>query len=273
MQVNYLINPVGKTALCVSFMRMWDAQSDRPIGQDYLAHRFSTRDTIKEFGDFINESHSMNNLAARHTLIDQQVRDILLENPRANIISIGSGLETRAFRINGGNWFEIDSPALINYKNQILPANECCNPLTRLACEFEEGQLEEVLTRIPSNSNNVFIIEGVFYYLNQQELAETLRLIKAHSPYHRLVCDNITREFAVRFSASFNKKISNLGATLHHENDVELAQYGYQELYRESVVLYAFKAKKQWFKHFFVRLFIPALRDGYRVYQFSLLGR
>lgn len=266
------INPVGKTALCVSFLRMWDAQSPRPVGQDYLAHRFLKRDTFKEFGHFISEAHGMNNLAARHTLIDRQLREILLENPRANIISIGSGLETRAFRINGGNWFEIDDPALIEYKNQHLPIDECPNPLQRLSCDFTQGELPQVLQAIPSDSSNVFVIEGVFYYLTPEELNHTLVLMKAHSAYHRLICDHISREFALRFSGSFNTKISQLGATLHHESDVDLCVYGYQELRRESVSLFALKVKKHWFRHFIVRCFLPALREGYTVHQFSLLG-
>ena len=272
MEQQLTINPTGKTALCVSFLRMWDAQSPHPVGQDYLAHRFATRDTIKEFGHFISEANSMNNLAARHTLIDRQLREILLENPKLNIISIGSGLETRAFRINGGNWFEIDEPALIDYKNQNLPADECPNPLQRLPCRFSDGELKQVLQSIPSHSSNVFVIEGVFYYLTPKELSTTIALMKNHSPYHRLVCDHITREFAFRFSTSFNHKISGLGATLHHENDVKLSEFGYQELYRESVSLFALSAKKHWFKRLIVRLFLPALRDGYTVHQFSLLG-
>lgn len=272
MQHQTAINPVGKTALCVSFLRMWDAQSEQPVGQDYLAHRFSTRDTIKEFGHFINETYTMNNLAARHSLIDQQVREILLENPRVNIISIGSGLETRAFRVNGGHWYEIDNPGLIQYKNQHLPVEECPNPLQRLPCDFSEGALKKVLQGIPSRSSNVFIIEGVFYYLTPTELENTIAVMKNHSPYHRLICDHISREFAFRFSTSFNHKISALGATLHHENDIHLSEFGYQELARASVPLFALRAKKQWLKHFIVRLFLPVLRDGYRVHQFSLLG-
>ena len=266
------INPVGKTALCVSFLRMRDAQSALPVGQDTLAHRFSSKNTMAEFGQFLSEINAQNNLAARHTLIDNQLKNILSETPDANIISIGSGLETRAFRLKGGNWYEVDDAAVIEYKNKSLPESECTNPLYRMPCNFAEGDLENVLKKIPPSSTNVFVIEGVFYYLTPEELGETLSLMQAHSPYHRLICDQITREFAQKFSASFNKKIAELGANLQHESDINLIKFGYQALYGESVTLFAAAAKKNWIKQFIVRFFLPSLRDGYTVQQFSILG-
>lgn len=266
------ISPVGKTALCVSFLRMKDAQSAQPIGKDTLAHRFYTQKTEHEYQPFLSETNSQHNLAARHTLIDNYLTRILLEKPNTNIISIGSGLETRAFRLNGGNWYEIDDPAVIEYKNAYLPESECTNSLKRLACNFSEGELASVLQKIPSDSNNVFVIEGVFYYLTEDELDKTLSLMQEHSPYHRLICDRITQDFAQKFSGSFNKKISSLGAHLKHESDVNLSDFGYQELSRESVSLFAAIAKKNWAKRLLVRFFIPSLRDGYTVHQFSILG-
>lgn len=266
------INPVGQTALCVSFLRMKDAQSSMPVGQDTLAYRFSTEDTEKLYSPFLSEVNSQNNLAARHALIDKHLKNILLEKPDTNIISIGSGLETRAFRLMGGNWFEIDDTSVIAYKNNLLPASECKNPLTRIPCDFAKGELKSALQNIPANGTNVFVIEGVFYYLRPDELEKTLLLMQEHSPYHRLICDMITKEFAQKFSVSFNKKITALGADLRHESDVNLSQYGYQELYRHSVPLFAATAKRSWIKLFIIRFFLPSLRDGYTVQQLSVLG-
>jgi len=266
------IKPVGKTALCCSYLRMLDAQSTCPIGSDTLARRFLTEETEDEFGHFAREKHSLNNLAARHALIDRQVTAILAEIPSANIISIGSGLETRAFRIKGGKWFEIDDPGIIDYKNRMLPGAECENPLQRIPCDFSHGALERALDQIPGSSTNVFIIEGVFYYLTDEELEQTLKLISNHSPYHRLLCDHITRQFASTFSKRFNAKIRALGADLKHASDVELSRYGYQSLQRLSVPLFAASQKRNWLQKMVVRFFLPSLRDGYTVQQYSILG-
>lgn len=265
------IKPVGKTALCCSYLRMCDAQSARPVGSDTLAHRFVSPDLAEEFEHFQHETYSLNNLSARHALIDQQLLQILRERPASNIISIGSGLETRAFRLPGGTWYEIDEPALIDFKNRHLPSHECSNPLYRIPCDFDAGGLQAALREVPPNSENVFVIEGVFYYLSTQELEHTLTLMRQHSPYHRLICDLITRQFATRYSGSFNAKIRALGADLKHEADVDLNRYGYQSLYRHSVSLFALKAKRSWLRRLIVRCLSPSLRDGYTVNQYSML--
>ena len=48
---------------------------------------------------------------------------------------ICAGFDTRAFRLPGGCWVELDEPALLAPKEAELPARSAPNPRTRVAIE------------------------------------------------------------------------------------------------------------------------------------------
>ena len=87
---------------------------------------------------------------------------------------IGAGFDSRAYRIAGGDWLEIDEAAVIDHKNRYLPVDECPNPLKRVAINFAEESLFDVLREHGSPQEYLYIIEGVFMYLEVEEIESLL---------------------------------------------------------------------------------------------------
>jgi len=54
-------------------------------------------------------------------LIDQAVRARLQANPDTLVVLVGAGFDSRAFRIPGGRWIEIDEAPIIERKNAVAP--------------------------------------------------------------------------------------------------------------------------------------------------------
>ena len=75
--------------------------------------------------------------ASRHRIIDDLLRDRLALHPNLRIVIIGAGFDSRAFRLKGGQWLEIDEPQIFAWKDPRLPVAQCPNPLTRVSIDFE----------------------------------------------------------------------------------------------------------------------------------------
>ena len=99
----------------------------------------------KSFRQFGGESAPNASNVARHRYIDDYIREQLPSDSRLQIVLLGCGFDSRAFRLQGGSWFELDEPQLIAYKNQRLSARESPNPLQRIPIDFTSDTLREKL--------------------------------------------------------------------------------------------------------------------------------
>ena len=216
----------------------------------------------------------------RHRIIDDHLRAILRQNPKSRIVIIGAGFDTRAFRLPGGEWFELDEPQVIDYKNQRLPAEQCPNPLQRLSIEFASGSLREKLHPLATSAPTVIVIEGVFMYLTQPAIAETLSALKGAFPGHVLLCDLMDRAFFNRFAGPVHAKIVALGATFTERPETPetiFQECGYQ--LRETTPMFQRAAEigvlwerariPTFVGWLLLEFFMPQMK-GYRVFRFDL---
>jgi methyltransferase (TIGR00027 family) len=204
---------VSDTAFYCAGARMQDANRKRPLCGDRFAQRFMDERGLRIFERFQNQH--MPNVAnvARCRIIDDALRARLASNPQLNVVSIGAGFDTRPYRIEGGNWVEIDEPQIFKYKNEKLPVAECPNPLQRVEICFGRESLSDKLTALKLTGQVVLVIEGVLMYLDEAQIRQTVGDVRAAFPQHDLLCDLMTLRFFERFaSKSSHKGISEMGA-------------------------------------------------------------
>ncbi len=209
------MKPISKTAYYTAGIRMLDAQLPRPICNDHLAHVFMN----EEGNAILNETRQypgarISNVQ-RHQIIDALLTKELEKNSRQKIILIGAGLDTRAFRLQGGNWLEVDEPEMITYKESKLPQANCPNPLQRMAVNFGAEKVEERLQEFKTEEQVVIVMEGVFMYLNENQITTHLKAIETLFPNHTLICDLLTKRFFNFFSRKLHSKLSGLGANFN----------------------------------------------------------
>ena len=135
------MKPVSKTAFYCTGVRALDARQANPACGDQYAERFMDEEAWKAFEPFRRFTGPNISNAARHRMIDDLLRDRLSAAPALEVVIIGAGFDSRAFRLAGGRWLEVDEPQVFAWKEPRLPAAGSQNPLTRLAVDFETDSL------------------------------------------------------------------------------------------------------------------------------------
>jgi methyltransferase (TIGR00027 family) len=232
------MKPVSKTAYYCCGVRMTDAESKRPLCGDTYARRFMDAEGMAIWDPFKREHRATRGNATRHRIIDDWLRAAVRADSNLRIVSIGAGFDSRPYRLTGGDWVELDEPALLTLKEQRLPVTECKNPLQRIAIDFASETLRDKLAPIKTDRFCIFVFEGVFMYLEPDVIAGTLATLRELFPRHELVCDLMQRAFIDRRSGSVRDKVERLGAIIRvgHQPEAPLENQGYRRIARTSVV-------------------------------------
>jgi methyltransferase (TIGR00027 family) len=231
------MKPISKTAFYCAGVRMVDAEQPRPICGDTYAKVFMTEEGLKLFEPFRDQTYPNASNVARHRIIDDLLRSRLERDPGQRVVLIGAGFDSRAFRLTGGRWVELDEPQVIAFKQERLPAAGAPNPLQRIGLDFATESLADALTPFRGERATV-VVEGVLVYLTAEQtmtLAETLRTT---FPSHTLIVDLMTRTFFNRYAKAMQEKLRGLGATLLAGGDqpeLPFLAAGYRLVQRSSL--------------------------------------
>jgi methyltransferase (TIGR00027 family) len=269
------LDGVAKTAYYCCGVRAEDARKRQPIVGDQFAELFMGEEGEAVFRRFADLRMPNASNAARTRIIDDWLRDRLLAEPDLRVILLGAGFDSRAFRLAGGRWLEIDQPAVIALKNEKLPASRAPNPLDRIAINFSTEKLEDKLEAF-DGERPVIVLEGVSMYLTQAQLKATLSVLAWRFPRHTLMCDLMSKDFFERYGAKVHDRIVELGgkfAGLAEDPSAVVRSAGYRQLSRVSMVARARELGAIPVPMFMLNTFLRPLRNGYCAYVFEAEGR
>lgn len=266
------LKPVSKTAYYCCGVRALDARAAHSVCSDTYAERFMTSDAWALFEPFRGLKAPNASNVARHRMIDDLLRARLARRPDTGVVLIGAGFDTRAFRLRGGRWVELDEPALISLKESVLPAREAQNSLARIAITFERDALEEALRPFRHLTEPVIVLEGVLPYLQAAEVEKLLRILRNTFPHPTLICDLTTRRFARTYGGRIGKKLRELGAPygrLEREPLELIEGAGFRLTSRESIAARAVALGTLRFPRLLLATVLRSLRDGYTIATFE----
>jgi methyltransferase (TIGR00027 family) len=264
-------NPVSKTAWYCTGVRMQDARSSNPLVGDTWAERFLDDEGRRVFERFTDLEDANGANIVRHWLIDQWLKARLAAQPDHRIILVGAGFDSRALRLKGGRWLEVDEPAVIERKEAVAPAGASPNPLTRIAIAFARESLADKLAPHATDGPVTVVMEGVTYYLDASAIALTAKTLGVLFPRHELICDLQTDVFVQRWGKRIIARIATLGARWRfHPSDpvAAIEALGYERRDCLSIALRAAELKRVRVPAFVIRYLLPSLRDGYRLCSF-----
>src|SRR5215510_4017983 len=266
------MKPISKTAFYCCGVRMQDAELPKPVCGDVHAKVFMNQEGLQILDTFKDETGPNTSNVARHRIIDDFLRHELLANPKLKVIIIGAGFDTRAFRLKGGAWVELDEPQVIAYKDERLPASGSQNELHRIPIDFSTDSLEVKLSSFSDRAPVVVVIEGVFMYLEQEAIDELLRTLRRLFPHHKLICDLMTREFFEKYGKTIHEKLTGMGATFKFtvDNPEEIfLKNDYLLVDRIPIIEQSVRFKLPRVPGFILKLFARFLPHGYSIYVFS----
>lgn len=270
-----MANPISRTAYYTLGVRAADAAAPQPLCGDAFAQRFMNDDARKVWEEFAELVWPNASNAARHVMIDDHLRRALRADPQATVVIIGAGFDTRAFRLKGGRWFEVDEPEILTYKESRLPAASAPNPLSRIPIDFARESLADKLAVVGTPSNVHVVVEGVLMYLTQSQRRALLETLAARFPDHCLYCDLMSKPFFEKYGRDVHAKIVGMGATFADmmEKPAEMfTTAGYRVTDLASVPLYI--GNRRWMNppRFVVKYLLRTLREGYAVGAFRRRG-
>jgi methyltransferase (TIGR00027 family) len=264
-------NAISKTAYYTLGVRVADAASARPLCGDSYASRFVDEEARRVWEHFKGFKNPNASNAARHRIIDELVQAELSQQRQARVVVIGAGFDTRAYRLDGGRWLEVDEPAIISRKDALLPAASAKNPLERIAMEFATESLLTRLAPYRDTQRTHVIVEGVFMYLTHAQRRELLGALRELFPHHALYCDLMKRFFFKTYSRPLHNAIVALGASftdMTNEPEALFLEEGYTVASRTSIPLRAAEQGGMNVPAFLIRLMRSA-REGYQIWKFE----
>ena len=192
---------------------MQDAERQKPVCGDNYAKVFMNAEGLQILDAFKDEPRPNASNVGRHRLIDDLLREELAAHQNLTVIIIGAGFDTRAFRLKGGTWIELDEPQVITYKEERLPAASSENELQRISIDFATDSLEQKLSLFSGRSPITVVIEGVLTYLEEAAIDQLLQMLRRLFPEHKLICDLMTKDFFEKTATTVHEKLSGIGAT------------------------------------------------------------
>ncbi len=232
--------PVSETAWFCCGARAEDARRAKPVCGDAFAERFLTPRGREVYEYFRPEERALASVVSRHRIIDDRLREELSRKRNLRIVNIGAGFDSRPYRLQGGEWLEVDERQLVAWKNRRLPPGQCPNSLRRIGIDFGNGALARALSPHATNERVAVVIEGVFLYLTEDQIAETLRTVRQAFPNHLLICDLMSSEFMDTHAASLKERVKSLGTDFvfrRADPAAFIESFGYRPTLRTSIPL------------------------------------
>ena len=239
---------------------------------DTFAKVFMNEDGLRILKTFKDETSPNASNVARHRIIDDLLRRELLSNPDVSVVIVGAGFDSRAYRLNGGTWVELDEPQVITYKNDRLPVSQCQNELRRIPIDFAADSLEEKLSLIARRTPVVVVIEGVFMYLEEESIKQVLQTLHRLFPRHKLICDLMSRSFFEKYGRTIHEKLTGLGATFRFTADNPedvFVKSGYERVGRISIVEKSMEFESRTILRILLKTLLRTLARGYSIYVFE----
>lgn len=267
--------PVSLTAFYTCAVRERDAARAAPVVGDRYAGRLMDDRGRALWARMRDLRIPALSIVARHRLIDDRLRALLAEDPGLRVVLLGAGFDSRAFRLAGGRWLEIDEPAVIAHKEARLPAADAPNPLQRIAVDFEHDSLADRLAPFRELRRAVVVMEGVLLYLDAAQQEATARALATLAPEVLLLADVMTPTFFRRAGHATHERLRELGAPFKVQSvDVPAlwSRAGFVVAARHSIPAAMARLGLARIPGFLLATVLRWLRDGYVVLEMARRG-
>ena len=183
------LGPVEQTLLVPLWARAQEALEDDPILQDGRAREILERLDF-DFSPLAGAQASQVGCCVRGALVDRWARAFLETSPSGTIVELGCGLNDRFARVDNGaaQAFDLDLPEVISLRRSFFDDA----PRRRMvaASVLDEGWIDQL--KASSNGPFFFASEGLFVYLQSEEVRSVFRRLAQHFPGAALAYDSMT---------------------------------------------------------------------------------
>lgn len=211
------LTEVSETALITLRSRVIESEKvdpliEDPVGQEFLGALINV--LPEELRDRVL-NRKLSPVLTRHITLrarkyDQLCREFLSKFPDGLIVSLGCGFDTRFWRLGGEglNYMELDLPGVMEIKKQMLKA-KISYPMIQDSV-LEEGWISQLQER--QSEKVMFVAEGLFMYLPQDLVIQTLNRMAASFRSSRLVMEVVAEKYTKGFRRKMVERKMRKGA-------------------------------------------------------------
>jgi len=165
-----------QTMLATLYAKALDADFKQPILGDRFAKQIVERIDYDWTKTAITPRRAPS-VTTRTAHFDAWTNQFLAAHPRAIVLHVGCGLDSRFFRLQpcpGVEWYDIDYPEVATLRTQLYPTAEHCHVVA--ASVTDPGWLAD----IPADRPVLLLGEGLTMYLTEQDGTALLRRVVGH---------------------------------------------------------------------------------------------
>jgi len=198
------ISDISSTMLLTLYCRAMESQSRDPVIHDPEAVRITTAlnsllarssdRMYKDLGEGKLNRKLMLFISLRARRFDDYARAFLVSNPGGTIINLGCGLDTRFWRIDNGvmSFYDLDLPEVIELKRKLCKETERYHMIASSVLNYEWISL----LKSQVNGPVLFLAEGLFMYLEKNDVRELVLKLQSGFPGSELVCEVVNESVA-----------------------------------------------------------------------------
>ena len=242
------LNEVSETALITLRSRVLESRKSNPVLLDPVGEECFEA-LVSEMPEDLRKrvmERKLSPVLSRHIALrarqyDRLCMEFLEEFPEGLVVSLGSGFDTRFWRLGGGDlkYMELDLSGVIGIKKQLLKDKPTYPMIEDSVLEdswiskVKEMQTERVL----------FVAEGLFMYLPSDQVIQTL--IRLAESFHssRLVMEVVAEKYTRGFRKKMVERKMRRGAG---STAGDYYQYGIKEARDLESYHSAFSIKGEW---------------------------
>lgn len=174
-----------QTLLVTLYGKALDSRAARPILGDTYARDVVDR-IDADFAKLRVPRGADVSLPVRAKHLDGWTREFLAAHPRATVLHLGCGLDSRVFRVDPGpsvRWYDLDQPDVIELRRRVYPARDGYETIGMSATD------PRWLEQIPAGDPVLVVAEGLVMYLPPDEGIALFRRITERFPSGELAFD------------------------------------------------------------------------------------
>ncbi len=188
-----LIRNISDTALWVAVYRARETERQDALFRDPFARKLAGERGEQIAKDLRAGQRYEWPYTARTVRFDQIVTEQINQGADM-VINLAAGLDTRPYRMElplSLQWIEVDFPAMIDYKEQVLAGEKPRCTLERVRLDLSDVNARRALfQRLGSNARKVLVLtEGLLVYLTRDEVSALGRDLAAQSSFHDWAID------------------------------------------------------------------------------------
>lgn len=195
-----IINDVSETALITLRSRVIETEKKNPILEDHVGQECLNRIKPLLSSEILNRvmNRKLSNTLTRHIALrsrkyDEYARTFIKENPDGMVISLGSGFDTRYWRVTKESWkyVEIDLPEIITLKKKVL--NDIINYKMIGNSVLDDSWIKQIATM--QKDHLLFLAEGLFMYLPKSEVIKIFKRLSETFSKSQIVFEIVNERY------------------------------------------------------------------------------